>query len=64
LVYSIYGMKNIVGIIGHAADLGGSVGGYELMLFVYPEVFSLSTSTVILLGVPIVLLLLFGKRFL
>lgn len=64
LVYSIYGMKNKVGNIGHAAHLGGSVGGYALMLLVYPEVFSLSTSTVILLGVPIVLLLLFGKRFL
>jgi membrane associated rhomboid family serine protease len=64
LVYSIYGMKNKVGNIGHAAHLGGSVGGYALMLLVYPEVFSQSTSTVILLGIPIVLLLLFGKRFL
>ena len=64
LVYSIYGMKNKVGNIGHAAHLGGSVGGYALMLLVYPEVFSNSTTTVILLGIPIVLLLLFGKRFL
>jgi membrane associated rhomboid family serine protease len=64
LVYSIYGMKNKVGNIGHAAHLGGSIGGYALMLLVYPEVFSNSTSTVILLGIPIVLLLVFGKRFL
>lgn len=64
LIYSIYGMKNKVGNIGHAAHLGGSVGGYALMLLVYPEVFSNSTSTVILLGIPIVLLLVFGKRFL
>ena len=64
LVYSIYGMKNKVGNIGHAAHLGGSVGGYALMLLVYPEVFLQSTSTVILLGIPIVLLLVFGKRFL
>lgn len=64
LIYSIYGMKNKVGNIGHAAHLGGSVGGYALTLLVYPEVFSNNTSTVILLGIPIVLLLLFGKRFL
>ncbi len=64
LIYSIYGMKNKLGNIGHAAHLGGSIGGYVLMLLVYPEVFSNSTSTVILLGIPIVLLLLFGKRFL
>ncbi|MDO9276426.1 MAG: rhomboid family intramembrane serine protease [Lutibacter sp.] len=63
LIYSIYGMKNKVGNIGHAAHLGGSIGGYALMLLVYPEVFANSTSTVILLGIPIVLLLLFGKRF-
>lgn len=64
LVYSIYGMKNKVGNIGHAAHLGGSVGGYALMLLVYPEVFLESSMVVILLGIPIVLLLLFGKRFL
>lgn len=64
LIYSIYGMKNKVGNIGHAAHLGGSVGGYALMLLVYPEVFLHSTTTVILLGIPIVLLLVFGKRFL
>lgn len=63
LIYSIYGMKNKVGNIGHAAHLGGSIGGYALMLLVYPEVFANSTSTVILLGIPIVLLLIFGKRF-
>jgi len=64
LIYSIYGMKNKVGNIGHAAHLGGSVGGYALMLLVYPDVFSNSMSTVILLGIPIALLLAFGKRFL
>jgi len=63
LLYSIYGMKNKVGNIGHSAHLGGSIGGYALMLLVYPDVFLNSTSTVILLGIPIVLLLIFGKRF-
>lgn len=62
LLYSIYGMKKQLGNVGHTAHLGGAIGGYTLMLIVYPEVFLNSTTTVILLGVPIVLLLLFGDR--
>tara|TARA_R110001583_G_scaffold39773_2_gene127442 strand:+ start:2013 stop:2657 length:645 start_codon:yes stop_codon:yes gene_type:complete len=63
LLYSMYGMKKQLGNVGHSAHLGGAIGGYGLMLVLYPEVFSVSTSTVIILGVPIVLLLAFGKRF-
>ena len=62
LLYSIYGMKKQLGNVGHSAHLGGAIGGYALMLLVYPQVFSISLSTVIILGVPIVLLLLFGNR--
>jgi len=62
LLYSIYGMKKQLGNVGHTAHLGGAIGGYTLMLIVYPEVFLNSTTTVLLLGVPIVLLLLFGDR--
>ena len=62
LLYSIYGMKKQLGKVGHAAHLGGAIGGYALMLIVYPEVFSNSLTTVFLLGVPIVLLLLFGHK--
>ena len=62
LLYSIYGMKKQLGNVGHTAHLGGAIGGYTLMLIVYPEVFLNSTTTVLLLGVPIVLLLLFGHR--
>ena len=62
LLYSIYGMKKQLGNVGHTAHLGGAIGGYTLMLIVYPEVFLNSTATVLLLGVPIVLLLLFGDR--
>lgn len=62
LLYSIYGMKKQLGNIGHSAHLGGAIGGYALLLVVYPEIFSLSTTTVLLLGVPIVLLLLFGHK--
>ena len=62
LLYSIYGMKKQIGNVGHSAHLGGAIGGYALMLVVYPEIFSISISTVLLLGVPIVLLLVFGHK--
>ncbi|NLP57951.1 rhomboid family intramembrane serine protease [Lutibacter sp. B1] len=62
LLYSIYGMKKQLGNVGHSAHLGGAIGGYALMLLVYPQIFSLSKITVILLGIPIVLVLLFGNK--
>ncbi|UMB60894.1 rhomboid family intramembrane serine protease [Lutibacter sp. A80] len=62
LLYSIYGMKKQLGNIGHTAHLGGAIGGFGLTLLVYPEVFLNSTFTVVILGVPIILLLLFGNR--
>lgn len=62
LLYSIYGMKKQIGNIGHSAHLGGAIGGYALLLIVYPTIFTQSQTTVILLGIPIVLLLLFGDR--
>jgi len=62
LLYSIYGMKKQLGNVGHSAHLGGAIGGYTLMLIVYPSIFLTSTTTILLLGVPIVLLLLFGHK--
>ncbi|PHQ55356.1 MAG: rhomboid family intramembrane serine protease [Lutibacter sp.] len=62
LLYSIYGMKKQLGNVGHSAHLGGAIGGFGLMLLVYPEIFLLSTTTVILLGIPILLLLVFGHK--
>ncbi|MDP3312420.1 rhomboid family intramembrane serine protease [Lutibacter sp.] len=62
LLYSIYGMKNSVGNIGHAAHLGGAIGGYGLILLLDPTIFTNNTFIVLLMGVPIVLLLLFGDK--
>ena len=62
LLYSIYGMKKQLGNVGHSAHLGGAIGGYILMLVVYPNILSYSLTTVILLGIPIVLVLLFRKK--
>jgi membrane associated rhomboid family serine protease len=62
LLYSIYGMKKQIGNVGHSAHLGGAIGGYALMLLVYPTIFTISLTTVVLLGIPIVLLLVFGHK--
>ena len=61
LLYSIYGMKNRVGNIGHDAHFGGAVGGYILTLLVAPWIFSAHLLMVILLAVPIVLLFFLQK---
>ncbi len=62
LLYSIYGMKNKFGNVGHSAHLGGAIGGYGLTLLVMPSIFMQSTVTIVLLGIPIILLLLFGNK--
>lgn len=62
LLYSIYGMKKQIGNIGHSAHLGGAIGGYALTLLVLPSILFQSTITIVLLGIPIVLLLAFGNK--
>jgi membrane associated rhomboid family serine protease len=62
LLYSIYGMKKQLGNVGHAAHLGGAIGGFVLTLILNPEVFVAQTFVVALLTIPIVLLLLFGDK--
>ena len=62
LLYSIYGMKKQVGNVGHAAHLGGAIGGFILTLVLNPILFTSNKFMVILLAVPIVLLFLFGDK--
>ena len=62
LLYSIYGMKKQVGNIGHAAHLGGAMGGFILTLVLKPALFSTNTIFVVLLVIPIISLLLFGDK--
>ncbi|WP_053991217.1 rhomboid family intramembrane serine protease [Mangrovimonas sp. TPBH4] len=56
LLYSIYGMKNKVGNIGHDAHFGGAVGGYLVTLILAPYLLDVNRSMVLLLAVPIVIL--------
>lgn len=62
LLYSIYGMKKQLGNVGHAAHLGGAIGGYALTLLLFPQIFTLQRTMVIVLAIPIVLLVFFGDR--
>ncbi|MDP6921868.1 MAG: rhomboid family intramembrane serine protease [Lutibacter sp.] len=61
LLYTVYGLKKRLGAIGHAAHLGGAIGGYVLIILLEPSVLGQQLFTVLLLGIPILLLLLFRK---
>ncbi len=61
LLYSIYGMKNRVGNIGHTAHFGGAIGGYATTLLFDPDLIFTETWMVILLALPIVILFVMEK---
>lgn len=61
MLYSIYGMKNRIGNIGHDAHFGGAVGGYIITLILVPQLFTTSLLMVILLAIPILLLFFLQK---
>lgn len=61
LLASIYGMKAKRDNIGHTAHFGGAIGGYAITLIKYPALFQNSTSTVVLLAIPIVILFVMAK---
>ena len=56
LLYSIYGMKNRIGNIGHTAHFGGAMGGYLATLLFRPQIITTQPMMVLLLALPIVLL--------
>lgn len=62
LLYSIYGMKNRVGNIGHSAHLGGAIGGYVLTLILKPSVITNNSLMIGGMGLIIVGLFLFGDK--
>lgn len=62
LLYSIYGMKKQLGNIGHSAHLGGAVGGFVLTLALYPELFMLNRTIIIILAIPIILMFVFKDK--
>ncbi|MGB3608119.1 rhomboid family intramembrane serine protease [Psychroserpens sp.] len=61
LLYSIYGMKNRIGNIGHDAHFGGAVGGYFITLILQPSLFETDLLMVGLLAIPIIILFIMHK---
>jgi membrane associated rhomboid family serine protease len=61
LAYSIYGMKNRIGNIGHDAHFGGAVGGYAVTLLLMPSLFKTDLGHIGLLAIPIVALFVLYK---
>ncbi len=56
LLYSIFGMKNKIGNIGHDAHFGGAVGGYGITLILAPWLFQENPFMIGLLAIPIIIL--------
>lgn len=61
LLYSIYGMKNQLGNIGHDAHFGGAIGGFVVTLILLPSLFQTDLLMVGLLAIPIVILFVMHK---
>ncbi|MGC1471782.1 MAG: rhomboid family intramembrane serine protease [Psychroserpens sp.] len=61
LLYSIYGMKNRIGNIGHDAHFGGAVGGYFITLILQSSLFETDLLMVGLLAIPIIILFIMHK---
>ena len=61
LLYSIYGMKNRIGNIGHDAHFGGAVGGYIVTLILLPSLFKTDLGHIGLLAIPIIILFVLYK---
>ncbi|PRP66572.1 rhomboid family intramembrane serine protease [Nonlabens agnitus] len=61
LVYSIYGIKNRVGNIGHDAHFGGAVAGYATTLIYDYRIILSEPITVIALLIPIIILFVLMK---
>ncbi|WP_338733642.1 rhomboid family intramembrane serine protease [Mangrovimonas cancribranchiae] len=61
LLYTIYGMKNQVGNIGHDAHFGGAIGGYAITLLLAPWLFKTNLIMIVLLALPIILLFVLKK---
>ena len=61
LLYSIYGMRNQVGNIGHDAHFGGAIGGYITTLILMPMLFKTDLLMIGLLAIPIIILFVMHK---
>jgi membrane associated rhomboid family serine protease len=63
LLYSVYGMKNQWGNIGHAAHLGGAAAGLILSVLIAPSLIFTHTLYLVILLLPLVLLFVYRNKF-
>ena len=62
VLYSIYGMKNKLGNIGHSAHLGGGISGIVITILLMPNVIYESWLTILLILVPFAALIIYEKQ--
>jgi membrane associated rhomboid family serine protease len=63
LIYSVYGMKNQWGNIGHAAHLGGAAAGLIISVLIAPSLIFTHTLYLVILLLPLVLLFVYRNKF-
>lgn len=56
LAYSVYGMRNAIGNIGHAAHLGGAVVGFVAAIICFPEIIQSHGYFLALMAIPLLAL--------
>lgn len=56
LAYSIFGMKNAWGNIGHAAHLGGALAGFLIAIAFFPQTLVHNTLIIALIAIPLIVL--------
>jgi len=62
LAYSVFGMKNQWGNIGHAAHVGGAAIGLVVSVLYDPSLFYSRSTTLVVLTIPLVLLYIYREK--
>lgn len=62
LAYSVYGMRNAIGNIGHAAHLGGAAIGFVSSIILYPQIIQTHGYFLALMAVPLIALGYFAYK--
>jgi membrane associated rhomboid family serine protease len=62
VLYSIYGIKNQLGNIGHGAHLGGGIAGILITIILIPSVVIKSWLIILLLLIPFVILIMLERK--
>ena len=57
MIYSVYGMKNQLGNIGHSAHIGGAAFGLLIPLIIFPEIIFKNGLYITAISIPIIYLL-------